>query len=251
MLSAQLLQSMRVYAQLAGSLSQRIAITRDTCFVFVGVLLHETRVQPISFTLGSRDLRLPESAGLVFNFPFGKTTAGVCGSSGRLGRRGKSADFSRFAVSQEYISAALAIGWDVTAVYLFPMVELNGERRITAITAPLMTIALQAHVRAGGVSDHVTMHSFRVGESLSKSLAGTAVDEIIEIGGWKTGCVPQHYIGATTSDAVETAKGKRDEGSRRERDNSYAIAMDFPLSPAFQEVKSVIELNEIRRFHDF
>ena len=35
----------------------------------------------------------------------------------------------------EYISAAFAIGWDVTAGYLFPVVECNGERRSVAITA--------------------------------------------------------------------------------------------------------------------
>ena len=63
------------------------------------------------------------------------------------------------------------------------MVELNGERGTTAITAPRMTAAPQAHLRAGGMTDHFTMHLFRVGGSLSKSLACTAVDEIIKIGG--------------------------------------------------------------------
>ena len=55
-----------------------------------------------------------------------------------------------------------------------------------AITAPRMTAALQAHLRARRMTDHFTMHSFRVGGSLSKSLAGTAVDEIMKIGSWKT-----------------------------------------------------------------
>ena len=108
----------------------------------------------------------------------------------------------------EYISASLAIGWDLTACYLLPMVELIGERRTMAITAPRMTAALQAHLRAGGVTDRFTMHSFTVGGSLSKSLAGTAVDEIMKIGGWKTERVARCCIGATTS-ALATSKGKR------------------------------------------
>ena len=66
------------------------------------------------------------------------------------------------------------------------MVERNGERGTMAITAPRMTAALQAHLRARRMTDHFTMHSFRVGGSLSKSLAGTAVDEIMKIGSWKT-----------------------------------------------------------------
>ena len=61
------------------------------------------------------------------------------------------------------------------------------------------------------------MHSFRVGGSLNKLLAGTAVDEIMKIGGWKTERVARYYIGATTSASVKAAKGGRDEGSRRER----------------------------------
>ena len=43
------------------------------------------------------------------------------------------------------------------------------------------------------------MQSFRVGGSLSKSLAGTAVDEIMQIGGWKTESVAKYYIGATST----------------------------------------------------
>ena len=94
----------------------------------------------------------------------------------------------------EYISAALAIGWDLTAGYSFPVAECNGERGSVAITAPRMTAAVQAHLRARGLSDHFTMHSFKVGGSLSKSLAGTAVDEVMKIGGWKTERVARYYI---------------------------------------------------------
>ena len=79
------------------------------------------------------------------------------------------------------------------------------------------------------------MHSFSVGGPLSKSLAGTAVDEIMKIGGWKTERVARYHIGATTSAVVETSKRNRDGGSKRERDRNYATAIDLPLSPAFQE----------------
>ena len=46
----------------------------------------------LSFTLASRVLRLPEPAGLVFNFFFSKNIAEVGRSSGGLGRCRKSAD---------------------------------------------------------------------------------------------------------------------------------------------------------------
>ena len=66
--------------------------------------------------------------------------------------------------------------------------------------------------------------------------AGTAVGEIIKIGGWKTERVARYYIESTTSAGANSeAKGKRDAGFQRARDNSYAIAMNFPLSQAFQD----------------
>ena len=63
------------------------------------------------------------------------------------------------------------------------MLELEVEREMMAITAPLTTAASQAQLRAGGIPDHFTMHSFGVGGSLSMSLAGTVVDEITKIRG--------------------------------------------------------------------
>ena len=231
---AQLLQSMRVRAQLAESLSQRIAITRDIA-LFSLALYSMRRGFDLSFTLASRVLRLPESAGLVFNFLFGKTLRKSVEAVVVLADV-KNPQTCAFRGVTEYISAALAIGWDLTAGYLFPVVECNGERGSVAITAPRMTATLQAHLRAGGLPDHFTMHSFRVGGSLSKSLAGTAVDEIMKIGGWKTERVARYYIGPTTSaGAAPEGKGKRDGGFQRARDNSYEIAMNFPLSQAFQD----------------
>ena len=93
-----------------------------------------------------------------------------------------------------YISAAQRMGWDLTAV--FPVVTAQGGRGSLPLPAARMTTALQGHFRAGGLSSHFTMHSFRLGGSLSKSLAGTAVDEIMKIGSWKTeschAALPEH-----------------------------------------------------------
>ena len=59
----------------------------------------------------------------------------------------------------EYISAAPATDWDLTAGYLFPVVDGNGERGSVAFTAPRMTATLQENLRPGGLPDHFTMHS--------------------------------------------------------------------------------------------
>ena len=76
------------------------------------------------------------------------------------------------------------------------------------------------------VPNHFTMHSFRVGSLLSKSLAGTAVDGIMKIGGWKTESVAKYDVGATSSGQVW--------GSKKKCGQSYAVARGLPLSPEFR-----------------
>ena len=69
---------------------------------------------------------------------------------------------------------------------MFLVVEPNGTRGTVAVSAPRVTAGLQMHLRAAELPDHFYLPSFRVGGSLSKSSARTAVDEIVKIGGWKT-----------------------------------------------------------------
>ena len=68
----QLLQDMRVLAQLDASVSDRISITRDMALCSLAIY-SVRRGFDLSFTLGSQVLRLPKSAGLRFNFHFGNT----------------------------------------------------------------------------------------------------------------------------------------------------------------------------------
>ena len=97
-----------------------------------------------------------------------------------------------------FISAAQRMWWDSTAGHLFPVVTAGGGRGNLPLPAARMTSALQAHLRAVELPSHFTVHSFREGGALSKSLAGTAMDEIVEIGGWKTESVAKYYIGTTS-----------------------------------------------------
>ena len=95
------------------------------------------------------------------------------------------------------------------------------------LSAARMTANLQSYLRMEDLSNHFTMHSLRVGGSLSKSLAGTAVDEIMKIGGWKIESVAKYCIGATSSGQVR--------GSKKKRGQSYADASELPLSPEFRK----------------
>lgn len=135
----------------------------------------------------------------------------------------------------EDISAALRIGWDLTEGCLFPIVEPNGTVGTAALSAPRMTTTLQSHLRTAKLPDHYTMLSCRVGGSLIKSLAGTTVDQTINIGSWKTEQAARLYTGATTSRAAGATSSPRECPCKRKLQSDYATAMDLPLSPAFQQ----------------
>ena len=127
-----------------------------------------------------------------------------------------------------YISAAQRTGWDLIIGDLFPAATAEGGRNRLSLSlcAARMTANLQSYLWMADLPNHFTMHSFRVGGSLSKSLAGTAVDEIMKIG-WKTESVAKHYIGATSSGQVR--------GSKKKRGQSYADASELPLTPEFRK----------------
>ena len=58
-----------------------------------------------------------------------------------------------------------------------------------------MTTNLQSYLLIPYLPKHFTMHIFRV-RLTQKSFAGMVVDEVMNIGGWKTESVAKYYIGA-------------------------------------------------------
>ena len=75
--------------------------------------------------------------------------------------------------------------------------------------------------------NHFTVRSFRVGGSLTRSLAGTVVNERLKIGGWETETVAKYYIATTSSGRVR--------GGKRNHGQSYADASRLPLSPEIEK----------------
>lgn len=219
----QLLRDMRARAQVAPALATRISLTRDIA-LYTLAFASMRRGYDLSFTLGSQILRLPESRGLIFNFHFGKT---LRESAEAVVVRPDSQCPAVCALRgvTAYISAAERLGWDLTTGHFFPVVAADGRRDIVPLTAVQMTTSLQAHLRAAGLPAHFTMHSFRVGGSLTQSLGGTAVDEIMKIAGWKTQSVAERYIGPTTSGTVAASK--------RQRSRGYEDSNKRPLLDAF------------------
>ena len=166
-----MLSDMRSRAHVAASLAERIALTRDIA-LFSLALYSMGRGYDLSFTLGSNILKLPSSRGLIFNFQFGKTLRASSEAAAVLADRDCPV-ICPFRAVTAYVSAAQRMGWDLTAGHLFPVVSAGGGRGTLPLPAARMTAALQAHLRAAELPSCFTMHSFRVGGALGKSLAGT------------------------------------------------------------------------------
>lgn len=66
------------------------------------------------------------------------------------------------------------------------------------------------------------LHTNRVGGSLSESLAGTAVDEIMQLAEWRARKVATSYIGATTSE-VARGKPKQSDNAHLQRSRQAAV----------------------------
>eukprot|EP00752_Nemacystus_decipiens_P004288 g3917.t1 len=170
-------------------------------------------------------LQLPESAGMIYNSQFGKTLRKSVDSVVVLADRANHR-ICAFRGVRAYMSAASSLGWDLEQGHLFPEIGPNGDRLAHPVKPAKMRENLVAHLGRANLPKHFSMHSFRVGGSVSESLAGTAVYEIMKLGGWRSERVAADYIGATTSDATK--------GKRRQFDAAYDAADKLPLSPAFK-----------------
>lgn len=172
----QLLQDMRVLAQLDASVSDRISITRDMALCSLAIY-SVRRGFDLSFTLGSQVLWLLTSAGMIFNFHFGKAPRGYVEAVVVLAEA-ECLKTCEFRGVTEYISATLDIGWDLTERYLFPVFEPNGARGKVTLAAPRIMTTLQVHLRAARLPDHYTMRSLRVGVHLTSHWRGWKTEQV-------------------------------------------------------------------------
>eukprot|EP00903_Cladosiphon_okamuranus_P006868 g6689.t1 len=226
----QLVVNMRKKCMYSETLREGIAITRNIA-LFALAFYSMRRGFDISDTLGSQEVRLPDDKGLIVNFQFGKTLRDSKGAVVVLADP-EHPDICAFRAVTTYTSAAQRVGWGDSSGHLFQTVVDNlpeGVRGAVPLSPAQMTAALQAHLREADLPDHYSMHSFRVGGSVSKSLAGTPVDEIMRIGGWKAEAMAQQYIGATTS------TGGAGERPRLTIDEQYDFVNMWAVSDEFRD----------------
>ena len=181
----------------------------------------------MSCMLGSQVVKLPEGAGFVVNFHFGKTFRSSSHTFVVRPDR-ECPHICPVRAMGEYSGAAAAIGWDLAQGYLFPPVNEDGSSGTGTLKAAHMTASLQAYLRRAEVpppdaTTLYTMHSFRVGGAVSRSLAGTTVADIMSLVRWKCAGVGQTYIGATLPSHGEKRKRESHEQAVHGRERAAHI----------------------------
>ena len=97
-----------------------------------------------------------------------------------------------------YIAVGTALGWNMTQGYLFPRIFRRPNtgtpiRGKTPISAPDMTKALKVHARNAGERTTFTMHSFRSGGALTRTLAGEDLPTVMRAF-WKKPSTARRYL---------------------------------------------------------
>lgn len=212
-----LLAHMRLRAQAAESVRERIVNTWDVALFSLAVYSMR-RGSDLSFTLAPHILRLPEARGFIFSLLFGKTLRASIEAVVVLATGDPDTWVMRWV--NECINAAQAIGWDLSSGYLFSTPKQDdGTRGTSRLVAKDMTGALKSHLQEASLSTLFTMHFFRVGGSLSRAMAGEAIEQIMQVGGWKTEAIARYYV---------------EPSAKRRRAQDYSAANEAPLSRAFE-----------------
>ena len=120
----------------------------------------------LSFTLKSQVQSLPKSRGLIFNCQFGMTLRASSEAAVALAHQDCPENLRN---RSSYVLHLM--GWDLDAGHLFPVVSEEQNRGSLLISTARMTAHPQGQLRVAELPSRSTMDSFRVGGSLSKSLA--------------------------------------------------------------------------------
>ncbi|CAM9967931.1 unnamed protein product, partial [Sphacelaria rigidula] len=186
--------------QLAGTENpaESIALVRDMA-LFTVALRTAGRGGDLTQMMAGSVLRLPEDQGIVLNFRFTKTLREGSRHVCHVAPDRDMPDTCAVAALQVYAQAMKSCGWQVSQGFLFPEIRRTGDIKLakcdTAMTPRAMTARLQEHAQRAGLGDrNFTMHSFRVGAAVARTIAGQDVATVMAQIGWKSSRVASRYI---------------------------------------------------------
>ncbi len=187
---------MRTRLQLTASGLERITLARDIAFYTVAFSTTK-RGDELVNTLIQRIMRLPNKSGLIFNFQWGKTQRDGADHHVAVGYDSENLTLCPVRAVEQYVEVGKALGWDMTAGYLFPVIADRGgvpKRGTKPVTPSYMTQELRTYTRQAGVDQEFSVHSFRSGGAISRALAGDSLESIMQKAYWKNPKTAWRYM---------------------------------------------------------
>ena len=238
MLAPMLLKLIRYMRQSARQLETakaRVERSRDIA-LFVTAFHTVQRGFDLSCALAAQVLGMPKGEGLIFNFHFGKTLR--ASSLAVVARRDRAChELCPVRAVQEFALVVGSMRWPPRAGYMFPMVEADGSKSSSPWSPDKMSAALQSNMSRAGLAEgrNYSMHSFRVGGAVSQTLAGTAIDALMDFVGWKSRGVAQRYVGARMSAPGGVTHSADRPVTSLDVESRYAAAIALPLQEGFED----------------
>ncbi|CAN0101716.1 unnamed protein product, partial [Sphacelaria rigidula] len=163
--------------------AESIALDRDIA-LFTVALRTAGRGGDLTHMMASSVLWLPEDHGIFLTFRFTKTLREGSRHVCHVAPDRDILDTCAVAALQVYAKAMKLCGWQGSQGSLFPEIRMTGDIRLakcdTAMTPRAMTARLQKHAQRAGLGDrNFTMHSFRVGAAVARTIAGQDVATVM------------------------------------------------------------------------
>lgn len=216
--------------------TERVILARNIA-LFTVAFSTTKRGDELTRTLIQRILRLPNKAGFVFNFQWGKTMRDGSDQLLTVPYDEGHYDTCPILALEQFVAVGKHVGWDMTKGYLFPNItvdEKTGQpiRGAKSLTRSQMTSLLKVSAIAAEVKGDFTMHSFRSGGAVSRALAGDDLSTVMQRAFWKSPTTAWRYMQLAKVTSPGTAGFNSIPGVSEAQ---YREINEFPLSDQSRE----------------
>ena len=171
--------------------SQRYLYARDLAF-FCLQFFSGDRASDLGRVFTKEVLALPGEEGLFFNHSFGKTLRGKDTNSFMV-KRCQNPIICPVANLRLYVSLCDLMSVDVRDGFLFRSMDKRGAVSNKPFVGSAAAGRLTPHLKALGIYDGETVHSFRSGCSITMSLVGVPMEDVARHVGWRSLVTAEYY----------------------------------------------------------
>ena len=159
------------------------------------------RCDDVCWILTRKIFRIPNSAGLIVNFQFGKTLRQLPNHVFGLAP-GESGDpwFCPVHLMEDYVQFGYSIGVDMSVGFLYTKIDENRERSPDKLTTGYVNARFRFYLEKVGMDNNnqgdlkLSIHSLRAGSAITKILQGQSLKKVMYDAYWKNPATAWKYL---------------------------------------------------------